>query len=408
MNDFSKQLARYADLIVTTGINLEKGQTVVLSIGTDQTELAHLIVKSAYLHGAKEVIMKWQDDFITRLFIENTTDLKMIRPSMILENDEIIAEKASRISVVSSNPAAFSGVDSQRIKERQQAIGQAMHKLRQATQNNDLSWTVVAAASPEWAKKVFPTLSEQAAYEKLWQEIFRSVRLNLDDPNLAWQAHHEFLAKKADWLNQYQFDALYYHAPGTDLVIGLPKNHLWEGAGAINSQGQSFMPNMPTEEVFTAPDAQRVDGYIRATKPLSYAGTIIEGMSFQFEAGKIISYSARSGEAVLRDLIQTDEGSKRLGEVALVPHSSPISQSGLIFFNTLFDENASNHLAIGAAYSFSIKGGTEMTEDELLAHGLNRSQVHVDFMVGSAEMAIDGILEDGQQVPIFRNGEWVS
>jgi aminopeptidase len=406
MDNFSKQLARYADLIVATGVSVKKGQTIVLNIGIDQVELAHLIVKSAYLHGAKEVLVKWQDDIITRLFIENTTDLKTIRPSVILENDEIIAEKASRISVVSSDPAAFAGVDSQRIKERQQAVGQAMHKLRQATQNNDLSWTVVAAASPEWAKKVFPELSEEDAHEALWQAIFRSVRLNSDDPNLAWQKHHEFLAQKAAWLNQYQFDALHYQAPGTDLMIGLPKNHLWEGAGAINSQGQSFMPNMPTEEVFTAPDAKRVDGYISATKPLSYAGTIIEGMQFQFKAGEIISCSADSGEAVLKDLIQTDEGAKRLGEVALVPHSSPISQSGLIFFNTLFDENASNHLAIGAAYSFSIKGGTEMNEAELSVNGLNRSQVHVDFMVGSAEMSIDGILTDGQHIPIFRNGEW--
>ncbi|NPD11274.1 aminopeptidase [Enterococcus sp. MMGLQ5-2] len=408
MTNFSEQLARYADLIVTTGINVKKGQTVVLSIGVDQVELAHLIVKSAYLHGAKEVLVKWQDDKITRLFIENTTDLTTIRPSVILENDEIVAEKASRISVVSSNPAAFAGVDSQRIKARQQAVMKARQKVMQATQNNDLSWTVVAAASPEWAKVVFPALSAEAAQEKLWQAIFNSVRLDAKEPNQAWEQHNDFLAQKAAWLNQYQFDALHYQAPGTDLVIGLPKNHLWEGAGAVNSQGQSFMPNMPTEEVFTAPDAKRVDGFIRATKPLSYAGTIIEGMTFQFKAGEIISFTAEAGEAVLKDLIQTDEGAKRIGEVALVPHSSPISQSDLIFFNTLFDENASNHLAIGAAYSFSIKGGTEMSEAELMANGLNRSQVHVDFMVGSAEMSIDGILENGERMPIFRNGEWAN
>ena len=237
---------------------------------------------------------------------------------------------------------------------------------------------------------------------KTKQENYRQVALD----RLAPVGIDEKLAKKAEELNREQFSALHYTAPGTDIIIGLPKNHLWEGAGSYNARGEKFMANMPTEEVFTAPDSHRVDGYISSTKPLSYAGTIISGMKFTFKDGKVVDFSAEQGEDVLAKLLDTDEGARRLGEVALVPDPSPISQSGIIFFNTLFDENASNHLALGSAYAFSVKGGTEMSDEELAEAGLNRSQTHVDFMVGSDKMDIDGIREDGSTVPIFRNGDW--
>ena len=227
-----------------------------------------------------------------------------------------------------------------------------------------------------------------------------------EDPVAAWKNHDKTLQEKANELNEEQFTALHYTAPGTDIIIGLPKNHLWEGAGSFNARGEKFMANMPTEEVFTAPDSRRIDGYISSTKPLSYAGTIISGMKFTFKDGKVVDFSAEQGEEVLAKLLAIDEGAKHLGEVALVPDPSPISQSGIIFFNTLFDENASNHLALGSAYAFSLQGGTEMSEEELAAAGLNRSQTHVDFMVGSAQMSIDGIKEDGTTVPVFRNGDW--
>ncbi|MDR1567838.1 MAG: aminopeptidase, partial [Streptococcaceae bacterium] len=377
MLNFEEQLEKYAELIVKVGVNVKENQTVVLSINTEQVALARLITKYAYQAGAKEVIVKWSDDVINRLFIEQASDLETIQPSFILENEELLKAKASWINVVSSNPAALLGVDSQRIKRRQQALGKALESKRHATQNNDVSWTVVAAASSEWGQAVFPDDDLSTATNKLWQAIFTSTRVDQADPLIAWQAHDDFLAKQAKKLNTYQFDALHYKSPGTDLTIGLPQGHLWEGAGAINRQGEHFMPNMPTEEVFTAPDFRRVDGYITSTKPLSYAGVIIDKMKFTFKDGAIVDCSAEHGEAVLRDLISTDEGSKYLGEVALVPDKSPISQSGITFFNTLFDENASNHLAIGSAYSFSIKGGTKMTDQELAARGLNRSQVHV-------------------------------
>ncbi|SMM23134.1 aminopeptidase PepS [Enterococcus faecium] len=264
----------------------------------------------------------------------------------------------------------------------------------------------MAAAGKQWAAKVFPELPEEKQVEALWDQIFKTTRVYEEDPVLAWKKHDEKLAKKAEELNREQFSALHYTAPGTDIIIGLPKNHLWEGAGSYNARGEKFMANMPTEEVFTAPDSHRVDGYISSTKPLSYAGTIISGMKFTFKDGKVIDFSAEQGEDVLAKLLDTDEGARRLGEVALVPDPSPISQSGIIFFNTLFDENASNHLALGSAYAFSVKGGTEMSDEELAEAGLNRSQTHVDFMVGSDKMDIDGIREDGSTVPIFRNGDW--
>ncbi|EAC9635311.1 aminopeptidase, partial [Listeria monocytogenes] len=288
----------------------------------------------------------------------------------------------------------------------QAASGKAMMKLRQATQANKVSWTVVAAAGQDWAQKVFPDASPEEAQDKLWDQIFKTTRIYEEDPVAAWKKHDETLQVKAEELNKEQFSALHYTAPGTDLIIGLPKNHLWEGAGSYNTRNEKFMANMPTEEVFTAPDNRRIDGYISSTKPLSYAGTIISGMKFTFKDGKVVDFSAEQGEEVLGKLLAIDEGAKSLGEVALVPDPSPISQSGIIFFNTLFDENASNHLALGSAYAFSLQGGTEMSEEELAAAGLNRSQTHVDFMVGSDQMSIDGIKEDGTTVPVFRNGDW--
>src|SRR5699024_2053404 len=232
-------------------------------------------------------------------------------------------------------------------------------------------------------EKVFSNLPQEDAQDLLWDQIFKTTRIYADDPIKAWREHDQTLQEKADKLNHSQFDALHYQAPGTDLTIGLPKNHLWEGAGSLNARGERFMANMPTEEVFTAPDRNRVDGVVVSTKPLSYAGTTILDMEFHFKDGKVVDVKAREGEETLKHLIETDEGSKHLGEVALVPDPSPISQSGITFYNTLFDENASNHLALGSAYAFSLQGGTEMSEEELKEAGLNRSTVHVDFMIGS-------------------------
>ena len=408
LSDYNELLKKYARLIAETGVATEKGHTVVLQISVDQAPLARLITQEAYKLGAAEVIVQWTDDQIQREFLLHaaTDRIENVPQSKIDQADEWLEKGASRISVVSADPDAFAGVDSQRVASYQAAAGKALMNLRKATQANKVSWTVVAAAGKQWAAKVFPDLPEEEQVDALWDQIFKTTRVYEEDPVLAWKKHDEKLAKKAEELNQEQFSALHYTAPGTDIIIGLPKNHLWEGAGSYNARGKKFMANMPTEEVFTAPDSHRVDGYISSTKPLSYAGTIISGMKFTFKDGKVVDFSAEQGEDVLAKLLDTDEGARRLGEVALVPDPSPISQSGIIFFNTLFDENASNHLALGSAYAFSVKGGTEMSDEELAEAGLNRSQTHVDFMVGSDKMDIDGIREDGSTVPIFRNGDW--
>ncbi|MGL9922255.1 aminopeptidase [Enterococcus sp. DIV1758] len=409
LENFNENLKKYARLIAETGVNVQDNHTVVLQISVDQAPLARLITEEAYRLGAAEVIVQWSDETIQREFLAHaaTDRIENVPQYKIDQTDDWIVKGASRISVVSSNPDALAGVDAQRVAAFQAANGKALVNLRKATQANKVSWTVVAAASEGWAAKVFPELAtSEEQVDALWNEIFKTTRIYEENPVIAWDIHDKKLQEKAAELNEQQFTALHYTAPGTDLTIGLPKNHLWEGAGSYNARGEEFMANMPTEEVFTAPDSRRVDGYVSSTKPLSYAGTIISGMKFTFKDGKVVDFSAEQGEEALKNLLAIDEGAKHLGEVALVPDPSPISQSGLIFYNTLFDENASNHLAFGSAYAFNLQGGTEMSEEELAAAGLNRSQTHVDFMVGSDKMNIDGIKEDGTIVPVFRNGDW--
>ena len=409
LENFNENLKKYARLIAETGVNVQDNHTVVLQISVDQAPLARLITEEAYRLGAAEVIVQWSDETIQREFLSHaaTDRIENVPQYKIDQTDDWIAKGASRISVVSSNPDALAGVDAQRVAAFQAANGKALVNLRKATQANKVSWTVVAAASEGWAAKVFPELAtSEEQVDALWNEIFKTTRIYEENPVIAWDIHDKKLQEKAAELNEQQFTALHYTAPGTDLTIGLPKNHLWEGAGSYNARGEEFMANMPTEEVFTAPDSRRVDGYVSSTKPLSYAGTIISGMKFTFKDGKVVDFSAEQGEEALKNLLAIDEGAKHLGEVALVPDPSPISQSGLIFYNTLFDENASNHLAFGSAYAFNLQGGTEMSEEELAEAGLNRSQTHVDFMVGSDKMNIDGIKEDGTIVPVFRNVDW--
>lgn len=409
LENFNENLKKYARLIAETGVNVQDNHTVVLQISVDQAPLARLITEEAYRLGAAEVIVQWSDETIQREFLAHaaTDRIENVPQYKIDQTDDWIAKGASRISVVSSNPDALAGVDAQRVAAFQAANGKALVNLRKATQANKVSWTVVAAASEGWAAKVFPELAtSEEQVDALWNEIFKTTRIYEENPVIAWNIHDKKLQEKAAELNEQQFTALHYTAPGTDLTIGLPKNHLWEGAGSYNARGEEFMANMPTEEVFTAPDSRRVDGYVSSTKPLSYAGTIISEMKFTFKDGKVVDFSAEQGEEALKNLLAIDEGAKHLGEVALVPDPSPISQSGLIFYNTLFDENASNHLAFGSAYAFNLQGGTEMSEEELAEAGLNHSQTHVDFMVGSDKMNIDGIKEDGTIVPVFRNGDW--
>lgn len=408
MNQFQDQLSNYADLAVKVGVNIQQDQYLFISASTENTSFVRLIVEKAYEAGARQVFVDWVDDIVTRLRYEKApADSFSEFPTWKQMEREQLAEKgAAFMSIVSQDPDLLNGIESSRIRDNQKASSTALSKFRQAMQADKFSWTVIAAPSTAWAAKIFPELSTEEQVPALWNAILRAVRADQPDPVQAWKKHNENLHEKVDYLNGKHYRKLHYTAPGTDLTIELPEKHLWCGAGSVNQAGHEFMANMPTEEVFTAPLKTGVNGSVTSTKPLSYAGTIIEGFTIQFKDGKITNVSADQGEEILKQLVDTDEGSQFLGEVALVPHDSSISNSNVLFYNTLFDENASNHLAIGSAYAFCLDGGKEMDSEQLQANGLNQSLTHVDFMIGSEKMDIDGILEDGTIEPVFHNGNW--
>lgn len=408
LSNFKESLKKYAELAVDIGVAVKPGDTVYVQISVDQAQLARLIVAAAYQRGAAEVQVQWFDDVLKRLDMAHMADERLFNIPAFVKGqfDYWVDHQAKRITVVSSDPDNLAGIDSNRIAKYQEAFAKAYKRLMEAISSMSISWTIIGAASPRWAQKVFPdAATPEEATELLWEAIFKTTRIDQPDPEAAWKAHDQKLREKAAWLNNEQFDQLHYMAPGTDLVVGLPKNHIWEGAGAFNPRGEEFMANMPTEEVFTAPDFRRIDGTVASTKPLSYGGNILEDMHFTFKNGQVVEAHAKQGDDVLQNLLKTP-GARSLGEVSLVPDPSPISQSGLIFFNTLFDENASDHMALGQAYPFSVKDGVAMTNEQRAAVGLNQSPTHVDFMMGSAAMNIDGIKPDGTIIPIFRNGDW--
>ncbi|MGG0718099.1 aminopeptidase [Robertmurraya massiliosenegalensis] len=408
MGDFQKNLEKYAELTVKVGVNIQKGQTLVINTALDSAEFVRLVVKKAYEAGAYNVVVNWSDDVVSRTKYDLAPDESFLEyPEFRAKEIVDLAEKgAAFISVVSSSPDLLKGVNPERISNFQKAAGQALSTYRKFIQSDKVSWTVVAAPSQKWAEKVFPNETPEVSVQKLWDAIFKATRADLDNPVEAWKNHDETLHEKVNYLNAKRYKKLHYKAPGTDLTIELPEEHLWVGAGSVNEKGHEFMANMPTEEVFTVPYKTGVNGTVASTKPLSYGGNLIDNFSVTFENGRIVDVKAEEGEEILKRLVETDEGSHYLGEVALVPHNSPISQSNILFYNTLFDENASNHLAIGSAYAFCIEGGKKMSSEALAKNGLNESITHVDFMIGSADMDIDGITENGSTEPVFRKGDW--
>ncbi|MBD2872326.1 aminopeptidase [Paenibacillus arenilitoris] len=409
MSQFEQLLDKYAELIVRVGVNVQQGQEVFLARAPiDQAQLVRQIARKAYEAGASNVHVDWSDDELGRLKYEKAADDVFTRlPAWeTAMRNALVENGAAFISITSSTPDLLKGIDPQRIANFQKASGEGLKEFRRAIQSDKVSWTVVAAAGKDWAKKVFPHASEAEAVERLWKAIFDSVRLHNEDPVKAWDEHNATLHTKGEKLNENRFRKLHYTAPGTDLTIELPEGHVWVAAGSTNQNDVPFMANMPTEEVFTVPLKTGTSGYVSSTKPLSYGGNIIDRFKLTFENGRIVKVEAEEGQDILQKLVDTDEGSHYLGEVALVPHESPISQSNILFYNTLFDENASNHLAIGSGYAFNIEGGKTMSPEELEAKGVNASITHNDFMIGSAEMDIDGIKDDGTVVPIFRKGNW--
>ncbi|WEG13152.1 aminopeptidase [Pullulanibacillus sp. KACC 23026] len=408
MENFEVLLERYADLAVKIGVNLQEKQILHISAPTHAAEFVRFVVRKAYEVGALDVIIDWSDEGVIRARYDLAPDESFKSfPDWEVQKLETLVEKgAAFMTVFSQNPDLLTGVDPTRLATWQKTAAEATHSYRNAIMGGKVSRTVVSTPTPEWAKKVFPALSEEEAVEKLWKTIFEVTRVSTPDPIQSWKEHRARLTERLEYLNAQQFKALKYTGEGTDLTLELPERHVWIGGGMETAQGIYCHPNIPTEEVFTAPKKDGVNGVVRSTKPLNYRGSVINDFVITFENGRIVKASAETGEETLENLIETDEGSHYLGEVALVPHQSPISQSGLIFYNTLFDENASCHLAIGTAYSFNIEGGTTMSKEELEAHHINSSLTHVDFMVGSESLNIDAQTQEGEWIPLFRNGNW--
>lgn len=409
MVNFEQSLDKYAALAVEVGVNIQAGQTLVVSAPIVAADYVRKVVARAYEIGARYVHVDWNDDQITRTRYEMAPEASFSEfpiPWKAKGWEDMAAGNAAFLSIIASNPDLLNGIEPNRIKQANIAQSNAMQPFRSYVMSDKISWSIVAVPSQAWADKVFPSLPQEKRIDALWEAIFKATRIDQEDPVQAWRTHTDVLDSKADVLNQKKYKALHYTAPGTDLTIELPEKHIWVSAGSHNEHDVLFIANMPTEEVFTAPLKSGVNGTVRSTKPLSYAGNLIENIELTFQDGKIIKFSADKGLDTLKNLIETDEGSQFLGEVALVPHRSPISDTELIFFNTLFDENASNHLAIGKAYAFCLEGGKKMDKEEQIKHGLNDSLTHVDFMIGSADMDIDGIGADGSRVPIFREGNW--
>ncbi len=413
MTNYKEKLQQYAELLVKVGMNVQPKQPVFIRSSVETLELTHLIVEEAYHCGASDVRVVYSDPTLKRLKFENESVEHFanheIKSYDVEARMDYVKRGAANLALISEDPDLMDGIDSQKLQAFQQQNARAFKGYMESVQKNQFPWVVATFPSKAWAKRVYPELSVEEAYIKFIDEVFDIVRIDGNDPVENWRQHIANLSVYAQKLQQKNYHALHYVSEGTDLTVGLAKNHIWEDATSyVNGKEQAFIANIPTEEVFTAPDRNRVDGYVTNKLPLSYNGTIIDQFKLMFKDGEIIDFSAEKGEAVLKDLINTDEGSRRLGEVALVPDDSPISNRNTIFYNTLFDENAACHLAIGSAYAFNIQGGTEMTVEEKIASGLNDSNVHVDFMIGSSDLTIYGIFEDGSKELVFENGNWAS
>jgi aminopeptidase len=392
------------------GLNLQPGQQLVVTAPLEAIALVRLIAAQAYKAGASLVTPIFSDDETTLARFRHAPDEAFDTAPGWLFNGmaEAFRGNAARLAIAGENPSLLSGQDPGRVARVNKARSIAYHPALEFISSFVINWCVIAAATPAWAHTVFPDLPEHEAVERLWTAIFACTRADLGDPVAAWKAHAAELEGRAAWLNKRRFTALRYRGPGTDLTLGLADEHEWQAAGRRAQNGIHAIANLPTEEVFTMPHRERAEGAVAATKPLSYGGTLIDGIRVRFEAGRIVEATAERGEDALRSLLATDEGAARLGEVALVPHSSPISQSGLLFSNTLFDENAASHIAVGQSYPGTIRGGETRPKEELATLGANSSFVHVDWMIGSGELDIDGLRADGGYEPVMRSGEWAA
>jgi aminopeptidase len=366
------------------------------------------VAEHAYKAGAGIVTSLFSDEELTLARYRFGHDASFDRASDWLYQGmaKAFSENTARLAIVGDNPMLLSGQDPAKVARASKANSKAYQPALEKITNFDTNWNIIAYPSLSWAKLVFPDVPEDVAVAKLAEAIFAASRVDREDALSAWDRHNAILRERTDWLNGQRFSALKYSGPGMDLTIGLADGHEWEGGASTAKNGITCNANIPTEEVFTTPHCRRVSGYVKSSKPLSYQGTLIDNIQVTFEEGRIIEAKASRGEEVLNKVLDTDEGARRLGEVALVPHSSPISKSGLLFYNTLFDENAASHIALGQCYSKCFIDGTKLSQQQISAQGGNQSLIHIDWMIGSADTDIDGIRADGSIVPVFRKGEW--
>lgn len=408
-----EKIREYARLVVCTGVNVQKGQEIVINCPVEHYEFARLLIIEAYKAGAAEVIMHWSDAVESRQFYENVSEEVLgTIPDWKAESYNYYSRRgAGYISVSGSDPENMKGIDPKRMHIRSAATDKAMEEHYKLMMASEIPWTVVAVPQKKWAAKVFPGMSEEEAMKNLWEKILKSVRISPEEEGdvvQAWADHDSFLKDKCRKLTEYAFEKLHYkNSIGTDFTVGLVKNHIWEGGSEVAGTGAAFIANMPTEEIFTMPDKRVAEGTLVSALPLSYRGNMIRNFTLTFHEGKVVDYSAEEGYETLQSILEGDEGSKRLGEVAIVPFFSPISQMNILFYNTLFDENASCHFAVGECYPTTIEGGASMTEEELAEAGGNSSMNHVDFMVGTSDLSITGILRDGTEIALFKDGNWV-
>ena len=402
------KLDRLAEVAVKVGLRLEPGQDMLLTAPTSALPLVRRIAEHAYKAGAGLVTPIFSDEEIALSRYRFAPEQSFDRAASWLYEgmSKAFSANTARLAIVGDDPMLLSGEDPAKVARASKANSIAYKPALEKIVTFDINWNIVAYPSLSWAKRVFPDDDADVAVGKLADAIFAASRVDNDNPIAAWEKHNATLRTRTEWLNGQRFKALHYSGPGTDLTIGLADGHEWEGGASTAKNGITCNANIPTEEVFTTPHARRVEGHVVSSKPLSYQGSLIDNIAVKFEEGRIVQARASRGEEVLNKVLDTDEGARRLGEVALVPHSSPISKSGLLFFNTLFDENAACHIALGQCYSKCFVNGDKLTPDQITAQGGNKSLIHIDWMIGSNQIDIDGIHADGRRVPVFRKGEW--
>jgi len=407
---FETRLDRLATLAVRVGLNLRQGQELVMTAPIEAMPLVRRIAEHAYKAGATLVTPLIGDDEVALARYRHATDDAFdVAPGWLFNAmADAFRGGAARLAVVGDDPTLLSGQDPARVARANKARSIAYRPALELITGFAINWNIVPAATPGWARQVFPGLPEDEAVARLWDAIFAACRVDRADPVSEWARHNATLHARTAFLNGKDFSELHFRGPGTDLRVGLADGHLWSGGAEAAKNGITCNPNIPTEEVFTTPHKDRVEGVVRSTKPLAYQGTLIEDIAVRFEGGRIVEANASKGAEVLRKVIATDEGAARLGEVALVPHSSPISASGLLFRNTLFDENAASHIALGQAYTTCLRDSTGVAMEALAKRGANASLIHIDWMIGSGEVDLDGITQSGAVEPLMRGGEFVA